>query len=97
MTRDFAHPLESIRITRQLVGGTNVAPPARRARPQDAGPPYVTRGRSLGAATPKSAIAPEDEGQTLLISGPALVFRQLHFFLDRIPALALARGRLDLG
>src|SRR3989441_7866375 len=57
----------------------------------------LSPGRS-GAAAPEPAIAPQDERQRRLVSGPALVFRQLQLLLDRLPALAglglgLHRGR----
>ena len=57
-----------------------------------AGTRNLTSGHGSGAAAPKSAIAPKDKGQVLLISGPVGVFWQLHFLLDRIPALTLALG-----
>src|SRR6266849_1481668 len=46
------------------------------------------------AAAPEGAVASQDEWQVLLVSGPALILRQLQFLLDRIPALA--RLGLDL-
>src|SRR5688572_28760156 len=53
---------------------------------------YFVRGLDSGAPAPQPAITPQDERQAVLIPGPARVFRQLHFLLDRIPAFALARG-----
>src|SRR5437660_2718597 len=46
-----------------------------------------------GPAPPEAAVAPQDERQVLLVSGPALVLRQLQLLLDAVPALA----RLGLG
>src|SRR5437879_13106305 len=46
-----------------------------------------------GPAPPEGAVAPQDEREVLLVSGPALVLRQLQLLLDAVPALA----RLGLG
>src|SRR5437870_13749900 len=46
-----------------------------------------------GPAPPEGAVAPQDEREVLLVSGPALVLRQLKLLFDAVPALA----RLGLG
>lgn len=93
----LAYQRTDLRAQKRQPNGGRSTCRARRARPQEAGPDDVTRGRGSGAAAPQPAIAPQDEGQALLIAGPALIFWQLQFLLDRLPASALARGRPDLG
>src|SRR5262245_39457813 len=51
----------------------------------------------LGTPTPKPAVAPRDEGQTLVVAGPCRVFRQLELFFCRIPAFAFLAELLHLG
>src|SRR5437016_3896590 len=58
----------------------------------------VSKSRGSEAAAPEATVAPQHERQVLLVSGPALVLRQLQLLLDAIPALAglglgLHRGR----
>src|SRR5260370_41134857 len=52
--------------------------------------------RRSGAAAPERAVTPCDEGQAILVAGPAGVFRQLEFLLGRVPALAAQAERLHL-
>src|SRR5439155_7260152 len=68
---------------------------AARARSKCSGTTRRLRHAS-GAAAPQRAVTPCDEGQAVLVAGPARVFRQLELLLGRVPALAALSQRPHL-